>query len=151
MPRRLAGKENAIMPDENAITRETLLAIRQELDVRGLPLKVCASKANVSYSTFISWFPASGTPQIPSLAALRCLAKALPGDLLSLLVPDGFHIVPDPTGMDYDDIAAGCIEFAAEHAKARHPLSECGIEIGPGEEARLNNKIVQLPIRGKVA
>jgi hypothetical protein len=75
----------------------------------------------------------------------------LPGDLLSLLVPDGFHIVPDPTGMDYDDIAAGCIEFAAEHAKARHPLSECGIEIGPGEEARLNNKIVQLPIRGKVA
>jgi hypothetical protein len=139
------------MADENTIMRETLIAIRLELDNRRLPLKVCAARAGVSYSTFLSWFPASGTPQIPSLACLPGLARALPGDLLSLLVPDGFHIVPDPTGLDYDDFAAGCIDFAAEHAKARHPLSECGVDIGPRETDTLNAKIVTLPIRGKVA
>ncbi len=139
------------MPDENAIMRETLLAIRQELDNRGLPMKVCAAKAGVSYSTFLSWFPAGGTPQIPSLTALRGLARALPGDLLSLLVPDGFHIVPDPDGLNYDDFAAGCLDFAAAHAQARHPNSECGVEIGPNENANLNAKVVMLPIRGMVA
>jgi hypothetical protein len=65
-------------------------------------------------------------------------------------VPDGFHIVPDPTGIDYDDFAAGCIDFAAEHAKARHPQSECGVNIGPGEQGRLDSKIVRLPL-GRVA
>jgi hypothetical protein len=139
------------MPDDNTIMRETLLTIRLELDNRRLPLKVCASKAGVSYSTFLSWFPASGTPQIPSLACLPGLAKALPGDLLSLLVPDGFHIVPDPSGIDYDDFAAGCIRFAGEHAQARHPLSECGVDIGPGEETKLNATILHLPIKGTVA
>lgn len=134
------------MPDENAITRDALLQIRSELTARKLPLKVCASKAGVSYSTFLSWFPAAGTPQIPSLAALRGLAKALPGDLLSLLVPDGFHIVPDPSGIDYDDFAAGCLDFAAEHAKSRHPLSEWGVDIGPTERDRLDNKVVHLPL-----
>jgi hypothetical protein len=136
-----------IIPDENAITREALLTIRQELDARGLPLKVCASNAGVSYSTFLSWFPLrNATPQIPSLTALRGLSKALPGDLLSLLVPDGFHIVPDPTGIDYDDFAAGCLDFAATYAQARHPNSECGVDLGPGEMGDLDNKILHLPI-----
>jgi transcriptional regulator with XRE-family HTH domain len=136
-----------ITRDDNAIVRETLLAIRLELDARGLPLKVIASKAGVSYSTFLSWFPAGGTPQIPSLAALRGLARALPGDLLSLLVPDGFHIVPDPSGLDYDDFAAGCLDFASAHAQARHPNSECGVDIGPREKSNLDDKVVvMLPI-----
>lgn len=138
------------MLDDNAITREVLLHIRQQLDQRGVPLKVCAGKAGVSYSTFISWFPADGKPQIPSIAALRGLAKALPGDLLSMLVPDGFHIVPDPGGIDYDDFAARCLDFASEHAKARHPLSEWGVDIGPGEQSRLDSKVVHLPV-GRVA
>jgi hypothetical protein len=140
-----------ITRDDNAIVRETLLAIRLELDARGLPMKVCASRAGVSYSTFLSWFPAGGTPQIPSLAALRGLARALPGDLLSLLVPDGFHIVPDPSGLDYDDFAAGCLDFASAHAQARHPNSECGVDIGPRETDALNSKVVvMLPLKGVV-
>lgn len=134
------------MADDNAIVRETLLHIRQQLDERRIPLKVCAGKAGVSYSTFLSWFPADGTPQIPSLAALRGLAKALPGDLVSLLVPDGFHIVPDPDGMNYDDFAAGCLAFAAEHASARHPESECGVDIGPKEEQRLTQRKAKLTV-----
>lgn len=130
---------------------ETLLAIRLELDARGIPLKVCASKARVSYSTFLSWFPAGGKPQVPSLSCLPGLARALPGDLLSMLVPDGFHIVPGPEGMDYDDMAAGCIDYAAAHAHARHPNSECGVDIGPNEKAQLDSKVAYLPIVGRAA
>lgn len=133
-----------IMRDDNAIMRETLLAIRLELDERRLPLKVSASKAGVSYSTFLSWFPASGTPQIPSLAALPGLAKALPGDLLSLLVPDGFHIVPDPDGVDYDEFSARCRAFIDSKERAHHPNSEAGRDIGPGEQAELDSNVVQL-------
>jgi hypothetical protein len=139
------------MRDENAIMREALLEIRRELIDRSIPLKVCASKAGVSYSTFLSWFPAGGTPQVPSLAALPGLAKALPGDLLSLLVPDGFHVVPDPEGLDYDDFAAGCRSYLDAKDRAHHPESEAGRDLGPGEQSDLNSKIVQLPIMGKVA
>ena len=141
------------MTDENAIMRETLFAIRAELDARKLPLKVLAGKAGVSVSTFMSWFPVPGgsrEPQIPSLACLPALARALPGDLLSYLVPDGFHIIPDPSGgLDYDDIAAGCLSYAAEHAKARHPDSPGGVDIVECEEKALN--VAYLPLCGKVA
>lgn len=132
------------MADENAIMREALLEIRRSLDARNIPLKVCASKAKVSYSTFLSWFPAGGTPQVPSLAALPGLAMALPGDLLSLLVPDGFHIVPDPTGLDYDEFSAGCRAFIDAKDRAHHPESEAGRDIGPGERSELDHKVVRL-------
>jgi hypothetical protein len=138
------------MPDENTITREALLEIRRELDVRSIPLKVCASKANVSYSTFLSWFPAAGTPQVPSLAALPGLARALPSDLLSLLVPDGFHIVPDPSGLDYDDFAAGCRAYLDAKDRAHHPDSPAGRDLAESEQAELDTKIAYLPIKGVV-
>ena len=143
---------NTVMTDENAIMREALFAIREKLDERRIPLKVLAGKAGVSYSTFLSWFPAPGgerEPQIPSLAVLPALARALPGDLLSYLVPDGFHIVPDPEGIDYDSFAKGCREFLACKDDAHHPESEAGRDIGPTEQALLGAKIV--PLIGKVA
>jgi hypothetical protein len=129
------------MADENAIMRETLLEIRQRLT---LPLKVYASKAGVSYSTFLSWFPASGTPQVPSLSALPGLARALPGDLLSLLLPDGYHIVPGPDGIDYDEFSAGCRAFIDAKDRAHHPESEAGRDIGPGEKGELDRNVVRL-------
>ncbi|GAA4827257.1 hypothetical protein GCM10023232_26880 [Sphingosinicella ginsenosidimutans] len=132
------------MRDENAIMRDSLLEIRQQLDRRGIPLKVCASKASVSYSTFLSWFPAAGTPQIPSLASLPALARALPGDLLSLLLPDGYHIVPGPDGIDYDEFSAGCRAFIDAKDRAHHPESEAGRDLGPNERADLDGKVVRL-------
>ena len=141
------------MHDETTVMRETLFAIRAELDNRRIPLKVCAAKGGIGLSTFMSWFPAPGggrEPQVPSLACLPKLAKALPGDLLSLLVPDGFHIIPDPIGgLDYDDIAEGCLAYAAEHAKARSPHGPGGTEIVECEEKALN--VAYLPLCGKVA
>jgi len=138
------------MQDDNTIAREALSAIRLELDARRIPLKVCASKAGVSYSTFLSWFPAGGTPQIPSLAALPGLARALPGDLLSLLIPDGFHFVPDPQGLDYDEFAAGCRAFLDAKDRAHHPDSPAGRELSDCERQALDAKVVMLPV-GRVA
>jgi hypothetical protein len=132
------------MRDENTIL--ALLEIRQKLDERGIPLKVCASKAGVGYSTFLSWFPAAGTAQIPSLSALPGLAKALPGDLMSLLIPDGFHLVPGPEGIDYDEFSAGCRDFVNAKEEAHHPLSEAGRDIGPTERAALDGKVVRLRV-----
>lgn len=137
------------MQDENAIVRHNLMTIRRELDKRRIPLKVCAADAEVSYSTFLSWFPADGTPQIPSLAFLPSLARALPGDLLDMLVPDGFYIMPAPAGLDHDDLAAGCREYLNVKDEAHHPESPEGREISDCERKRLEAKIV--PLRGKVA
>lgn len=139
------------MHDEAAIMRDVLRAIRLELDLRRIPLKVCAGKAGVSTSTFLSWFPAGGTPQIPSLASLAGLARALPSDLFSYLVPDGLHIVPDPSGMDFDDFEKGCLEYIATKAAAHHPDSPAGRDIADCEKDALNAKVVMLPLRGLVA
>ena len=135
-----------IMRDDNAIMRDALLAVRQQLDLRGLSMKVCASKAGVSYSTFLSWFPASGTPQIPSLACMSGLLRALPIDLASLLVPDGWQIVRVPEGVDHDELADAFADYLHEKNAAHHPLSENGRDLGPTETDRLNSKVVHLPI-----
>lgn len=139
------------MRDDNAIMRDTLSAIRLELINRGLSMKVCASKGGFSYSTFLSWFPAGGTPQIPSLAVLPGLAKALPADLFDLLLPDGFHMARCPEGVDYDEFAAGCHAFLKRKTEAHHPDSPAGRDISDCEESSLDGIVVQLPIRGKVA
>lgn len=138
------------MRDDNAIIRDALLAVRQQLDLRGLSMKVCASKAGVSYSTFLSWFPASGTPQIPSLACFHALLKALPIDLASLLVPDGWQLVRVPVGVDHDELAEAFADYLHEKNAAHHPLSENGRDLGPTETEKLTGKIVRLPI-GKAA
>lgn len=130
------------MRDETAVIREALFAIRAQLDQRGLHMKVLASKAGVSPSTFLSWFPVPGgakEPQVPSLSALPGLAKALPADLLSYLVPDGFHIVPDPEGVDYDEFADGCHAYLARKSKAHCPDSPAGRELSDCEKADLDH------------
>ncbi len=132
------------MRDDSTIMRDALLAIRAELDQRRIPHKVSASKAGVGVSTWLSWFPAAGTPQVPSLTFLPALAKALPGDLLSLLLPDGYHIVTGPHGIDYDEFSAGCRAFIDCKERAHHPESECGRDLGPGELSELDGNVVRL-------
>lgn len=45
---------------------------------------------------------------------------------------------------DHDDVAARAIDFAAEYARSRHHESECGVDIGPGEDKTLGAKRVEL-------
>lgn len=140
------------MRDETAVMRDALFAIRAELDDRKLHQKVLAGKAGVSTSTWLSWFPVPGgqkEPQVPSLAMLPALARALPADLLSWLVPDGFHIVPDPEGVDFDEFAEGCHAFLKRKSEAHREDSPAGPAISDCERNDLN--VVMIPLRGKVA
>lgn len=128
------------MRDETAVMRETLFAIRAALDDKRIPHKVLAAKAGVSISTWQSWFPIPGgtkEPQVPSLAALPALSRALPADLLSYLVPDGFHIVPDPEGVDFDQFAEGCHAFLKRKSEAHREDSPAGPAISDCEREDL--------------
>lgn len=42
--------------------------------------------------------------------------------------------------VDHDDLAGKAIDYAAEYSAARHPESECGVDLGPSEEQRLTAK-----------
>lgn len=137
------------MHDENTIVRERQRLIRREMNRRGIAIKAVQLDGGwKDPSTVLSYFPADKdkVPATMSVASLYRLltTKALPADLLSLMLPDGFAIVQVPEGIDYDDMAAGCLDYAAEHARARHPESECGVDIGPQEDIALGAKVVRL-------
>ena len=139
---------NTIIADSYTIVRQRQLAIRREMDRRGIALKVVAMDAGMSYPTLLSYFPAEGSrdPAVIPMAAVYQLVegKAIPPDLLSILLPPGFVIVQVPEGVDYDDVSAVCREFIDTKERAHHPESEAGRDIGPGEQAVLGAKVVRL-------
>jgi hypothetical protein len=125
--------------DDVTIMRSIQRTIREQLDERGISLKVVAADSRIPYATLCSYFPGNerGTvekqpAQLPA-SAIYGLCGALPDDLLNLLLPEGFAIVRVPSGLDYDEISAGCREFIDAKERAHHPDSEDGREIGPGE------------------
>jgi hypothetical protein len=129
----------------NEIIRERQLAIRRELDRRQIPLKVIAYDSGIPYPTLLTYFPGGDRKpaELPS-SAVFSLCGILPDDLLNLLCPAGYAVVPVPRDTDYDDINQHCMEFVAEKARAHHPESEAGIAIGPNEQAQLAGKVVRL-------
>jgi len=126
--------------------RARQLAIRRELDRRHIHLKVIAGDAGIPYPTLISYFPAEKDrqPAVMPITALYRLIGVLPGDLIDLLLPTGWMIIPVPEGVDHDTLAAKAGEFALTYALARHPQSEAGIDIGPGEHTDLSVKAAEL-------
>lgn len=136
-----------IIRSNTEIMRERQLVIRRELDRRGVSLKAVAYDSGIKYNTLICYFP--GGDKLPNelpAGAISALCGALPNDLLNLLLPDGWAIVPVPLGMDYDEISAGCREFLDEKERAHHPESEEGREIGPTERSTLGEKAAKLRI-----
>lgn len=143
-----------ILRDADKIVRERQRFIRREIDRRGIAIKAIALDGGWdNTSTVLSYFPADATkePAIMSVAALYRLFEALPTDLLSLLLPEGFAIVRVPEGVDHDELAPALQDYLVAKAAAHHPESECGPAIGPKERALLDRKVVHLPIVGKVA
>lgn len=145
------------MRDENTIVRERQQLIRREMDRRGISIKAVQYDGGWDTpSTVTSYFPApegAKEPQTMSVAALYRLIcrKALPIDLLSLLLPDGFVIVQAPEAINHDEIAEAMHDFLQAKERAHHPESEAGREIGPTERAMLDDKVVMLPLQAKVA
>lgn len=114
----------------------------------GLSLKLIAMDSGLHYDSVRHY--ASGETALP-LSAFIALMGVVPDELLSLLLPEGRAIVQVPAEIDHDEIEAAFLDYAAAKAAAHHPESECGREIGPGEDARLRAKVVHLPIVGVAA
>lgn len=143
------------MPDYDKIVRERQKAIRRQIDARKIAIKAIQLDAGWEHpSTVLSYFPADSAkdPAVMSVAALFRLIdrNALPAELLSVLLPDGYQIVRAPAEIDHDEIADALTDYLHEKNAAHHPESEAGRDLGPTETARLNAKVVQLPI-AKVA
>lgn len=132
--------------DSSTIMRQRQCAIRRELDRRGIALKVVSFDSGIPYSSLLSYFPEQGgrEPAVLPASALYCLFNAIPGDLLNLLLPEGWAVVRVPAGIDYDDISAKCRDFIDTKERAHHPESEAGRDIGPTEGETLASKVVRL-------
>lgn len=135
------------MRDANTIVRERQRGIRREMDRRGISLKAAAYDADMSVSTLTSYFhneqrdPASlGVPGLYKLIE----GQALPLDLLSMLLPDGYQIVRAPEDVDHDGLCSAINEYSAMKDRAHHPESEAGRDIGPNEDAALREQITAI-------
>lgn len=135
------------MTDYDTIVRERQKLIRREMDRRGIAVKAVQLDGGWDNpSTVLSYFPADrhAQPAIMSVASLNRLFDALPLDLLSVLLPDGFTIVRVPENVDHDEISAAVQDYLRTKEEAHHPLSEAGREIGPNEDATLRGKVAHL-------
>jgi len=134
------------MRDSNEIACDRQRAIRRELDRRRVSLKAVSFDSGIPYSTIVSYFPASedAKPALIGAGAMCALCGALPLDLLSLLLPDGFQIIRAPEGLDHDRVAELAADYVSAKNAAHHPESEAGRDIGPHEDAVLTAKVVAL-------
>lgn len=148
MARQIAPQRGTIMLDGNTIVRERQLVIRREMDRRGISLKAVSLDSGIPYQTVISYFPGERDKQPATIGGaaiyLLCETSAIPMDLLSLLLPDGFMVVRAPEEIDHDTLCALAADYVSAKNDAHHPESEAGREIGPGEDASLTRKVVQL-------
>lgn len=136
------------MRDANMIVRDRQLAIRREMDRRGISLKAVSMDAGISYPTTVSYFPGERDrePATLNVAGLYKLIEgdALPLELLSMLLPAGFQLVRSSEQIDHDEFEAMTRDYLAAKGKAHREDSEAGREIGPNERALLDSKVVQL-------
>jgi hypothetical protein len=130
------------------IVRERQLAVRREMDRRGISLKAVSLDSGIPYPTIISYFPGERDRQPATLSGAAiftlCETKALPLDLLSLVLPAGFQIIRAPEDVDHDTLCELAAEYVAEKNRAHHPESEAGRDIGPSERSNLTGKAVRL-------
>lgn len=138
------------MSDANDIVRQRQSAIRRELDRRGIALKAVSFDAKLPYQTLLTYFPPEGGAKpvmMPMSAVYACAeSKAIPDDLLSLLLPTGCMIVRVAEGVDHDEIETHCRDFLGSKGAFHHPLSEAGRDLSPGEIAILCQKAARLRV-----
>jgi len=101
-----------------------------------MPLKAIADKAGIPYNTLRTY--ANGQHQLGLEAIKRLLRIPGFGAYLSrLFAPEDHALVAASDEGDHDSLAADAIDFAAEHARARHPNSPGGVAIVPSEDRKL--------------
>lgn len=138
-----------ILHDESRnvdIIRDRQLAMRREMDRRGIAMKVISQDSGIGYSTLLTYFPADQNAkpaQIPG-SAIYALTGHIPGDILSLLLPVGHVIVQVPEEINHAEIAGAMSDYLAAKHDAHHPESEAGPAIGPNEDNVLRGKFARV-------
>ncbi|BAK66860.1 hypothetical protein SLG_21850 [Sphingobium sp. SYK-6] len=135
------------MRDTADIMRERQRAIRREIDRRGIALKAIEFDAGISNSTLLSYFPGGDAQPavIPMSAVFRLIeGKALPLDLISMLLPVGFLLVRVPEEVDFDEIDAHCRAFVKTKAETHREDSPDRRDIAPCERDTLNGQVARL-------
>jgi hypothetical protein len=130
------------------IVRDRQLAIRREMERRGISLKAVSMDAGIQYPTVVSYFPGERDrePATLNVAGLFKLIEgnSLPLDLLSMLLPAGIALVRAPEEIDHDEVEVRFRDYLAAKGRAHHPDSPGGREITDGEKRDLDAKVTQL-------
>lgn len=127
------------MAEDRSIVAAQMEVLRRATDTAhgGTSRKVLASALGVCESGLRNYIDGTNVMGLGVFARL----VAFDPDLASLLLPDGFAAVRLPAGMDHAQAAMAAADFLASYAGARHPASEAGEAIGPGEAAVLTTKV----------
>lgn len=133
------------MSDANEIVRQRQSAIRRELDRRGIALKAVSFDAKVPYATLLTYFPQEGGRD-PVMMPMSCVyafaeTRAIPDDLLSLLLPAGCMIVRAPEEVDHDEASFAMRNYLREKDAAHHRDSPGGREISACEDEKLRGHL----------
>lgn len=107
----------------------------------GLTLKAISLDSGLGYTTIQSY--ASGHA-VMSIAGLFKLIGVIPDELLSLLLPDGRHIVEAPDDIDHDALCELASDYVATKTAAHRVDSPAGVEIAACEDNALRGKAVRL-------
>lgn len=136
-----------ILSDVDTIVRGRQLAMRREIDRRGIALKAVSYDSGIPMPTLLSYFPGGEREPsvLPATALFKLLAgDALPHDVLSLILPDGEQIVRAPEELDHDEMERVARDYLAAKGAAHHPDSPGGREISECEDAALDSKAAYL-------
>src|SRR6478752_2611243 len=118
MGHQIAVRENTIMRDVDSIMRERQLAVRRQIDARGIALKAVAFDADLPLPTVLSYFPGGEgrKPAVIPMSAVYAIAegKALPDDLISMLLPNGAIVVRVPEEIDHNRVCEAFQDYLAE-------------------------------------
>lgn len=138
-----------ILSDVDTIVRGRQLAMRREIDRRGIALKAVSYDSGIPMPTLLSYFPGGEREPsvLPATALFKLLAgDALPHDILSLILPDGEQIVRAPEEVDHDELETVCRDYLAAKGKAHHPESPSGREISECEDTVLDLHAARLRV-----
>lgn len=137
------------MPTNDEIVRQRQCDIRREIDRRAIALKAVSFDSGIPYETLLTYFPnpegARKPAMIPASAVYAILAgKALPGDLMSVLLPAGWQLIQVPEEVDHDEIERAARDYLSEKGLAHRTDSPAGRDIAACEDNRLRVKATRL-------
>lgn len=107
----------------------------------GMTLKLIASKSDLGLQSVRNY--AAGETEMP-ISAYEALIGVLPDDLLSLMLPDGHRLVPVNQALDFDAIAAKCLELLSLKTTTHHPESPMRRDVSADEHDALADKCAEL-------